>query len=377
MDPEQIKKNIVPAPRVGPTTPDVAALVAIIRRLSIAQSLPEIMEVVTHAARTLIGADGITFVLRDRDLCYYAEEDAIAPLWKGRRFPMNICISGWCMIARMAAVVPDIYKDSRIPHDAYRPTFVKSLAMVPVRQDDPMGAIGAYWATVRGISAEEVELLQTIANSAALALARVELERAHDKSEKALAGLSHRLVNMLSVVDAMSRQTMRSSNSPDGFSHAFSSRIGALGRAQTLLNQEGKSCIDLRALIADQLFTGARDTRILYDGPEISLAAHEAFDLGLVLHELATNARRHGALSAAEGRVKITWNLLPPDDARILDFSWVEENGPRVVPPVVGGFGTALFRFAFKKDGGDMQVRYEPSGVVCTVRIPLASLSGR
>jgi hypothetical protein len=61
---------------------------------------------------------------------------------------MSACISGWCMLERRAAVIPDVYQDDRIPQDAYRPTFVR-LAMVPVRQDDPIAAMGAYWATPR------------------------------------------------------------------------------------------------------------------------------------------------------------------------------------------------------------------------------------
>ena len=131
----------------------------------------------THAARTLLAADGVTFVLRDGDRCYYAEEDAISPLWKGKRFPMDACISGWCMTERQAVAIPDIHKDSRIPIDAYRSTFVQSLAMVPVREEDPIGAMGAYWSQLRNPSPSEIEMLQTIANSAALAIAKVELEQ--------------------------------------------------------------------------------------------------------------------------------------------------------------------------------------------------------
>src|SRR5690349_19608145 len=118
--------NITPFPLVRSNTSDVSGLVAVIRRLTIARTLPEIMEITTHAARTLLKADGITFVLREGDLCYYAEEDAISPLWKGHRFPMSACISGWCMTEAQAAVIPDIYEDPRIPHGAYRPTFVRS-----------------------------------------------------------------------------------------------------------------------------------------------------------------------------------------------------------------------------------------------------------
>ena len=86
---ETQQRSSIKFPLVGPDTSESAALIAIVRRLSIARSLPEIMEVVTHAARTLLRADGITFVLREGENCYYAEEDAISPLWKGRRFPLD------------------------------------------------------------------------------------------------------------------------------------------------------------------------------------------------------------------------------------------------------------------------------------------------
>ena len=169
--------SVIKFPLVGPHTPLLTAFIAIVRRLSVARSLPELMEIVTHAARTLLGADGITFVLREGDLCYYAEENSISPLWKGRRFPMSACISGWCMIERRSAGIPDIYGDHRIPHHAYRPTFVRSLLMVPVRQDDPIAAMGAYWASTREISASEVDLLQCVANASALAMTAVDRRR--------------------------------------------------------------------------------------------------------------------------------------------------------------------------------------------------------
>ncbi len=103
-------------------------LVGVVQALSLARDLQLIMDIVRHAARELTGADGATFVLRDGDKCFYAEENAIEPLWKGMRFPLETCVSGWAMINRQAAVIPDIYVDPRIPADAYRPTFVKSLA---------------------------------------------------------------------------------------------------------------------------------------------------------------------------------------------------------------------------------------------------------
>ncbi|HUS60817.1 MAG TPA: GAF domain-containing sensor histidine kinase [Acidimicrobiales bacterium] len=143
--------------------------------LASARTLDEIAEIVRHAARELSQADGATFVLRDSGYCYYMDEDAIAPLWRGHRFPMETCISGWAMLNNQGVAISDIYRDDRIPHDAYRPTFVKSLAISPIRTAEPIGAIGNYWATEHEATDTERRLLQALADSTAVALESVRL----------------------------------------------------------------------------------------------------------------------------------------------------------------------------------------------------------
>lgn len=152
-------------------------LVAVVQELSRARTLDAVQAIVRRAARSLSGADGATFVLREGDLCFYADEDAIAPLWKGSRFPMSSCVSGWAMLHRRSVVIEDIYVDERVPADAYRPTFVKSLAMVPIRQAAPIGAIGTYWAERRTPTERELTLLQALADSTSIALENVGLYR--------------------------------------------------------------------------------------------------------------------------------------------------------------------------------------------------------
>ena len=178
-----------------------AGLIQVVQQLSFCRDLGAVMAVLRGSARQLTGADGLTVVLREDGLCHYAEEDAIAPLWKGRRFPMEACISGWCMIHRQQVAIPDIYADLRIPHEAYRPTFVKSLAMTPIRSKDPVGAIGLYWAHPHTATDEEMETLQALGDSAALALdnARMieELRDASRRKDELLAMLSHELRNPL------------------------------------------------------------------------------------------------------------------------------------------------------------------------------------
>ena len=151
------------------------SLLRTIGELACAVSIEDVALAVRSRARALVKADGVTFVLREQDNCFYLDEDAIAPLWKGSRFPLETCISGWVILHGQIAVIPDIYADARIPHAAYRPTFVKSLAMVPVPQGQPVGAIGAYWSRVHEASWGEQYVLQALANAAGVALQNMRL----------------------------------------------------------------------------------------------------------------------------------------------------------------------------------------------------------
>ena len=156
-------------------------LVGTVQKLSLARDLSAIQQIISRAARGLTGADGAAFVLREGNECYYADEDAVAPLWKGGRFPLQACLSGWSMLQRQAVVIPDVCADVRIPVEAYRPTFVRSLVMVPIRRLDPIGAIGNYWATPHEPTPEELEALQALADATALAMENV---RAHGQLEQ-------------------------------------------------------------------------------------------------------------------------------------------------------------------------------------------------
>ena len=130
-----------------------------------APQLDRVMNIVRTAARQLVGADGVTFILRDGAQCAYIEEDAVGRLWKGQRFPLGACVSGWVMLHGTPAIIPDIYADERVPIEAYRTTFVKSMAMVPVGRP-PVAAIGAYWATPHEATQSQIETLAAIADSA-------------------------------------------------------------------------------------------------------------------------------------------------------------------------------------------------------------------
>lgn len=170
-------------------------LTAVVQKLSQVRSIEEIVEIVRHAGRKLVGSDGSTFVLRDGDMCHYVDEDAIGPLWKGKKFPMSACISGWAMLNKQPAVIEDIYSDARIPHEAYRPTFVKSLVMVPIRGRDPIGAIGSYWASQHRATTEEVRILQALADSTSVAMENVRFLRELEEEKARTRALYDHLPN--------------------------------------------------------------------------------------------------------------------------------------------------------------------------------------
>ena len=142
-------------------------------RLGVADSLEDIVAIVRSTARSVCSADGVTFVLRDDGRCHYVEEDAIGPLWKGQKFPMETCISGWCMLNKETAAIEDIFKDPRIPHDVYRKTFVNSLVMVPIGGATPVAAMGAYWRDKRAFTDSDVKTVEALGAAVSAAMRRL------------------------------------------------------------------------------------------------------------------------------------------------------------------------------------------------------------
>lgn len=166
-------------------------LVTIIQELSLARDTTTVMALVRHAARVLTGADGASIVLREGNQCYYADEEAIGPLWRGQRFPMTACISGWTMLHQEQAIIEDIYSDPRIPAAAYQPTFVHSLVMVPMQTVAPIGALGTYWAQRHQATQEEVMVLQILAHSTAVALDKIHLDTERQRLVREIQHAQH------------------------------------------------------------------------------------------------------------------------------------------------------------------------------------------
>ncbi len=143
------------------------------RLLAIAGSVEEIVAILRAHTRSIVGSDGIAVVLRDGDQCHYAAEDAIEPLWRGQRFPLTTCVSGWAMLNRRTVVIPDLEHDPRVPQVAYARTSMRTLAMVPVGDPEPVAALGAYWCAFIEPDDATVRRLEILARMAAIAFGRI------------------------------------------------------------------------------------------------------------------------------------------------------------------------------------------------------------
>jgi len=153
----------------------VEILISAVQALSFTRESGQVQRIVKTAARQLTGSDGATFVLRDGAFSHYVDEDAIAPLWKGKRLPIERCPAGWAMLSRQSLLTPDIATDLRVDASLYAGTFVRSLAVVPIRAHEPIGAIGVYWAEANGPNEDDLRLLLKLADAASLAIENIRI----------------------------------------------------------------------------------------------------------------------------------------------------------------------------------------------------------
>ena len=345
--------------------------------LSQARSVEDIAAVVRSAARRLSGADGVSVVVRDGDRCRYVDEDAIEPLWKGMTFPLQACVSGWAMLNGKTAVIPDIYADPRVPYDAYRPTFVKSMVMTPVRPADPVAAIGAYWAGLREPTVREIQLLEAIARVTATAFENVRLyaslKEANERREYLIHELDHRVKNTMASVQGLARQTLRSSEDKEGFVESFTGRLQALARAHVLLTKRMWTNTDLGSLAAEALAPLAGRDRVSISGPDIVMTPESSVPMLLAIHELGVNATKYGALSRPGGRVDLTWSVDRSRDPAAFSLEWREIGGPAVSPPCTRGVGSQwIERGLAHALGGTGRIEFDAGGAVFTLRTQLS-----
>lgn len=193
------------------------------------------------------------------------------------------------------------------------------------------------------------------------------LETAEQQSEVLAREMRHRVGNIMQLVQAIAQMTARSCSDLSEFMPRFEGRMRALSEAHRMSSGENAMPNDLETML--RILLSAYDPeRVRLIGPACRLDADTAPRVALVIHELATNAAKYGALSIPQGVVRITWTLLPAT----LELVWREEGGPPVSPPTRKGFGSRLIAASLAPGGGAADLQFNPAGLTCTLRLPRA-----
>jgi PAS domain S-box-containing protein len=206
-----------------------------------------------------------------------------------------------------------------------------------------------------------------------------EQKHAEEQQRFFLDELNHRVKNTLTTVQSIASQTLRTTETSAQFKEAFEGRLLALSKTHNLLTRKSWREAELRDVAEQELapYRKQGDERVVLNGPNVRLPARYAINLGLVLHELVTNAAKYGALSTNAGHLDMNWTVVEnedrPDQLRI---HWTESGGPPVAPPKRQGFGSRLIRRSIEGElGGYMVLNFAEGGVSYDISVPLAHAS--
>ncbi len=200
----------------------------------------------------------------------------------------------------------------------------------------------------------------------------------HVKAERSQAllvrELHHRVRNTLATVQGVMNSTARTAETIEDYQWAFSGRISSLARTHSLLTEEIQQFVSFPHLLKQEvsIYSDGDASRVLLEGPDVELPSQLAVPLGMTIHELTTNAFRHGALSTRAGRITVSWSVLPAQEKRILLCRWTETGGPRVEPPARHGFGSMILtRVLAQQIGAKVDARYSAEGFSLLAEIPI------
>jgi two-component sensor histidine kinase len=231
----------------------------------------------------------------------------------------------------------------------------------------PLGSFVLHPAELAGIVVFLFTSGLVVMTAALLRASLVQLHAAAEKERTLSRELKHRVKNILAVVQGLAFQAMRSAVDPKAFYDDFLGRLQALAGAHDILSSSDWTTCELPELARAGLdaFNGSGAITVM--GPRCSVPSASCVPLVLALHELATNAMKHGALSVPQGRVSLVWSLCPNGTGGDLLLEWVESGGPTVAPPTRRGLGSRLL---VQQPGLDeVNLSYDPTGLRCTLLV--------
>ncbi|MFC3123658.1 sensor histidine kinase [Pseudoroseomonas globiformis] len=270
------------------------------------------------------------------------------------------------LVVEDVTAMPDLAQD----RPAFAALGVRALLVVPlVPSEGGSAVLFAHSMRPRHWSPADVQFARGVADRTHAALARLRAEAAQNLLNHEMG---HRLKNTLSTVQAVAAQTLREVM-PRGPVEALEQRIHALSTAHETLLPQSRAGASLRLVAERVLQALAQSTGCILKGPEVMLGPRAALSASLLLHELATNALKYGALSVPSGRVEITWMLEGQGSDAELVLEWREIGGPPASLPHRLGFGSKLIRMGLS-GGGGTELRYLPTGFEADLRAPLEEL---
>ena len=225
----------------------------------------------------------------------------------------------------------------------------------------------------RGTALPDAELLLTVRTLGEQVGRVLERKRTEEHQRLLLNELNHRVKNTLAVIQSIASQTFRGDAATPEARTAFESRLSAFAAANDLLTRRNWKEASLHQVIEEAgVGCGAGQGRIGIEGEDVMLAPRTAVSIAMALHELCTNAVKHGALSNDAGSVTISWTVEKQSENRRLKLCWAEQGGPPVEPPQRRGFGSRMIERGLAAElGGSVELSFRPEGVRCAVDAPL------
>jgi PAS domain S-box-containing protein len=272
-------------------------------------------------------------------------------------------------------VIADVEQDPRTAGqpNGFRALDVRTVINLPLMERGQLVAVFClHDAKRRNWTPEILDFVRNVVDRTRAAVARL---RAEEQQELVNRELSHRMKNLLAMVQSIATQTMRSAVDVDTAKEVLAGRLIALGQAHDLLMGGALGSTLIGPVVRGALkLHEDRPGRFHLDGPDLEIGAKPALSLALMLHELATNAAKYGALSEDAGHVAIRWDVREEADEPHLVFSWAEIGGPPVVSPARKGFGSRFIeRGLAGQVGGTIALAFPPDGVTCAIAAPLAA----
>ena len=289
-------------------------------------------------------------------------------------------LAGQCAADKRTLLVKDLPLDTTLIGSALIKVAPQNIIVLPVLFENQVKAV-IELASIRSFTNPQIMFLEQLTNNIGIVLnsiaATMQTEELNRELENRVADrtaeleflareVDHRAKNILAVVQSICR--LSKAEDPGAYMSAVEGRIRSLSIAHTLLSESRWEGADLRKLVG-QVLAPYRPGATSTEGPDILLEPRTAQTIGLTLHELATNAAKYGALAASSGTVLLRWGI----ENGALNMTWEEAGGPSIRSPITSGYGMQVIGGSAEQLGGDASFEWQPSGLRCSLVIPLGT----